>query len=103
MTEGFFTPIQLMQPIQGIGTLHKPERTAQPNSSFADIFSNAYNDAEEKMKNLEHQQYLLATGQIDDAHTVPIAASQAQLATDLLVQLRNKAIESYNELIRIAV
>ena len=54
-------------------------------------------------KNLEDKQYLLATGQIDDAHTVPIAAAEAQLSVDLLVQLRNKAVEAYNELMRISL
>ena len=52
---------------------------------------------------LEDKQYLLATGQIDDAHTVPIAAAEAQLSVDLLVQLRNKAVEAYNELMRISL
>ncbi|HCR83117.1 MAG TPA: flagellar hook-basal body complex protein FliE, partial [Lachnospiraceae bacterium] len=32
-----------------------------------------------------------------------IAASEAQLSVDMLVQLRNKAIESYNELMRISL
>lgn len=70
-------------------------------SLFSDIFNNAVHDVKETEANLEQQQYLLATGQIDDAHTVPIAASEAQMAVDMLVQLRNKALESYNELMRI--
>ena len=52
---------------------------------------------------LTNQQYLLATGQVEDAHTVMIAASQAQVAVDMLVQLRNKALDSYNELMRISL
>ena len=42
-----------------------------------------------------------ATGQIEDAHSVPIAGAQAQLAVDTLVNLRNKALESYTEIMRI--
>ena len=57
----------------------------------------------DSQKNLEDKQYLLATGQIDDAHTIPIALSEAQLSVDLLVQLRNKAVEAYNELMRISL
>ena len=44
---------------------------------------------------------MLATGQTDDAHTEPIAAAKAQLSVELLVQLRNKALEAYNEIMRI--
>lgn len=32
-----------------------------------------------------------------------VASSQAQLAVDMLVSLRNKAMESYNELMRISL
>ena len=70
---------------------------------FRSIFENAVNDAKTTQADLEDKQYLLATGQIDDAHTVPIAAAQAQLSIDLLVQLRNKALDAYNELMRISL
>ena len=50
---------------------------------------------------LAKNQYLLATGQIEDPHTVGIASSEAQLASDMLVSLRNKALEAYNEIMRI--
>ena len=98
---GFITPIQKMETI---GELKKNENVQQDGGSlFSDIFNNAVNDVKETQANLEQQQYLLATGQIDDAHTVPIAASEAQMAVDMLVQLRNKALESYNELMRISL
>ena len=67
------------------------------------FFEDAVNDVKTTQQDLEDKQYLLATGQIDDAHTVPIAAAQAQLSIDLLVQLRNKAIDAYNELMRISL
>ena len=51
---------------------------------------------------LVKQQYLLATGQIEDPHTVGIASSEA-LAVDMLVSLRTKALEAYNEIMRISL
>lgn len=98
---GFITPIQRMETI---GELKKNENAQQDGGSlFSDIFNNAVNDVKQTQANLEQQQYLLATGQIDDAHTVPIAASEAQMAVDMLVQLRNKALDAYNELMRISL
>lgn len=98
---GFITPIQRMETI---GELKKNQNVQQDGSSlFSDIFNNAVKDVKDTEANLEQQQYLLATGQIDDAHTVPIAAAEAQMAVDMLVQLRNKALESYNELMRISL
>ena len=46
---------------------------------------------------------LLMTGQLDDAHTLPIAEAKAGIAVDVLITLRNKTMESYNELIKINV
>ncbi len=70
---------------------------------FGQIFQNAIQDVAENEKTLEESQYMLSVGEIDDAHTVPIAAANAQLSVDLMLQLRNKAVESYNELMRIAL
>ena len=70
---------------------------------FKGIFEEAVQNVKSTEQELTNQQYLLATGQIEDAHTVMIAASQAQVAVDMLVQLRNKALDSYNELMRISL
>ena len=100
MNTGFITPIQLW------GDIPKTEKTSQVQEGsgiFKSIFENAVNDVTNTQKTLEQQQYLLSTGQIDDVHSVSIAASEAQLSVDMLVQLRNKAMESYNELMRISL
>lgn len=70
---------------------------------FRGIFQEAVNNVTTTERDLVDKQYLLATGQIEDAHSVMIAASEAQMAVDMLVSLRNKAMESYNELMRISL
>ena len=102
MGNDFITPIQPMQfgKENAIGQTTKADAGS---SVFRSIFEDAVNDVKTTQQDLEDKQYLLATGQIDDAHTVPIAAAQAQLSIDLLVQLRNKAIDAYNELMRISL
>ena len=102
MGNDFITPIQPMQ-FGRENTVGQTTRTDSGNSLFRSIFEDAVNDVKTTQQDLEDKQYLLATGQIDDAHTVPIAAAQAQLSIDLLVQLRNKAIDAYNELMRISL
>ena len=52
---------------------------------------------------MEIKQYLLATGQLDDAHALPIAEAKAGLSLDVLIGLRNKTLEAYNELIKISI
>lgn len=40
------------------------------------------------------------TGQLDDVHDYTIAASQASLAVELTAAVRNKAVEAFNEIMR---
>ena len=48
-------------------------------------------------------EYLTATGQLDNPALLSIASSKAQLSVNLLVELRNRAVEAYNELMRISL
>ena len=52
---------------------------------------------------MERKNKLLSTGQLDDAHTLPIAEAKAALSLDVLISLRNKAVETYNELMKISL
>ena len=97
----FITPLQSWERIGN--TENNKSTTGSGGSAFYDIFQNAVQDVKDSEKNLQQKQYLLATGQIDDPHTVQIAASEAQLSINMLVQLRNKALDAYNELMRISL
>ena len=48
-------------------------------------------------------QYLLATGQLDNPAELMIASTEAAVSVELLVQLRNKALDAYSELMRISM
>lgn len=101
METGFITPIQMADSLESLRASQSVQGTEQ--GVFKSILEGMINNVKETEANHEQQEYLLATGQIDDAHTVTIAAAEAQLAVDMLVQLRNKAVDAYNEIIRITV
>jgi len=101
METGFITPIQMADSLESLRASQNVQGTDA--GLFKSIFEGMVNNVKEAEANHEQQEYLLATGQIDDAHTVTIAAAEAQLAVDMLVQLRNKAVEAYNEIIRITM
>ncbi|TWG98625.1 flagellar hook-basal body complex protein FliE [Nocardioides sp. J9] len=44
-----------------------------------------------------------ATGKLENIHDYTIAASEAQVASQLTVALRNKAVEAFNEIMRMQV
>lgn len=47
--------------------------------------------------------YKIAAGQTDDLHNIMINAEKADLSLQLMVQVRNKVIDAYNEIMRITL
>jgi flagellar hook-basal body complex protein FliE len=97
----------MIAPIERLGLGTSLESVNQTSSSetglFYDIFQSAIQNVKDTDADLVQSQYLLSTGQLDNPATVTIAATKSELAVDLLVQLRNKALDAYSELTRISL
>lgn len=96
---------------QGIAGIHtKPlvaveQTTTQPvqGESFGYIFHNVLDLANQtEAADLADTQSLL-TGGVSDLSTAIIAAEKAEIALRLTVQVRNKAVDAYNEVMRMQV
>ena len=74
------------------------EETGLAGSAFGQIFNSMIQNVIDTDAEFTQAQYLLATGQLDNPAQLSIAAYKNQIAVDLLVQLRNKALDAYNEL-----
>lgn len=96
-----------IQPIRGAAALSGAGETGSPTPEtggmFADIFQTAIDNVKATDKDMNEAQYLLATGQLDNPAEATIAATKATAAVELLVQLRNKALDAYGELTRISL
>ena len=68
---------------------------------ITDIFQSAVQAVRETDAEKVQMEYLMATGQLDNPALLTTALSKASLSVNLLVQLRNRALDAYNELIRI--
>lgn len=99
----FITPIQAWDSRKDIGGTGGLPAAGRESSVFKDVFDQALNQVYETQMDVENKQYLLAAGKLDDAHTLPIAEAKASLSLDILISLRNKAMESYSELIKMNV
>lgn len=62
------------------------------------IFRDAIQNVRETDAEFVNAQYLLATGQLDNPAELSLAAYKNEIAVDLLIQLRNRALEMYNQL-----
>ncbi len=72
-----------------------------PGIGFKDVFSQAVGNVEQTENVVSQDAYNLSIGKTDDLHTMMIDAAKADLALQTMVQLRNKMIEAYTEVMRI--
>lgn len=104
MNMGAFSPIQpLWETSPFLSDQGGTVAAAGEQGIFADIFQTAINNVKETDAEKNKAEYLLATGQMDNVAEYFIATSKAQLSVDMLVQLRNKALDAYNEINRISL
>ncbi len=93
------------QPISKISPLFEDIQQMDLGSSdgggmFADIFQSAIDNVKETEAVKNDAEYRLATGQLDNPAELTIAATEAAVSVELLVTLRNRSLEAYNELMR---
>ncbi|MGI5953095.1 flagellar hook-basal body complex protein FliE [Dysosmobacter sp.] len=96
-------PISPLRPLQteSAGTVGETTKT-QP-TMFADIFRSMVDNVRQTDAAKNQAEYALATGQLDNPAVASVAATQAELSLSLLVQMRNKALDAYSELMRISL
>ena len=71
--------------------------------SFASTLKEAVNAVNMAQKDSDHKMQELATGKSQNIHETMMAAEKADIALRLMVQVRNKVIEAYQEIMRMQV
>lgn len=95
----------MISPIERMETLMPGTQPAKPKSAWEDtefgmVFRSAIDQVKETDREMSEAEYLLATGQLDNPAAVTIAATKNEVAVSLLIQLRNKAMDAYSEIMR---
>lgn len=97
------TPIEQLAPISGVKSAKPVEAVRGDQSLFGAVFQSAINNVKQTDMEVREAQYLLSTGQLDNPASLNIAMEKESIAVDLLIQLRNKALDVYSELTRISL
>ena len=71
--------------------------------SFGDVISNAVDALNESHAEADRLAVQAATGDLNAVHDYTIAATEAQLLTQLTVEVRNRAVEAFNDIMRMQV
>lgn len=87
-----------------------PGREVQPaqeskkfGGAFADIFQSLVDNVRESEDEVAKNEYLLSTGQMDNPAALSMSLYKAEVATQMLVQVREKVLNAYSELNRISL
>ena len=73
------------------------------DSTFADILSQSLKTAADADTADKYSALQLLSGQSDDLSGLLIDMQKAELSLNLALQIRNKVIDAYNEIIRMSV
>lgn len=98
--KGIDVTAQRMREAYGAG-LAKP--TESLDSGFARRLAEMVGDVDTMLDHSSDVQNRLVSGEALDVHDVTIAGQEAGLAFSLMVEIRNKLVEAYQELMRLQV
>lgn len=75
----------------------------QEKSSFGDWFVNELNTVNDRLVTSDQNAQALATGEVQSLHEVMIRMEETRQSFQLLLQVRNRLLEAYQEVMRTQV
>lgn len=78
-------------------------KSSEGQKSFADTLKEAIGNVNELQKESDLKVEALATGKTDDIAGVMITAEKAEIALRAMVQVRNKIIDAYQDIMKMQV
>lgn len=83
--------------------LGKTAKTAQEDTGFGDLLKQAIGEVNNLQQQSSDMKTKMLTGEVQDLSQVTIASEKASLAFQLTLQIRNKVVEAYQEIMRMQV
>ena len=73
------------------------------SNAFGDMLKNMVNDTNQAQVNGDKAVEQLQAGDAQHLHEVMISAEEAEISLKMLVQMRNKALTAYEEIMRLQI
>ena len=87
---------------KAIGKTAKTE-TEGGGDSFKNVLNGYLKETNEMQNNADASLQKLVTGETDNVHEVMLAMSKADVSFRMMVEVRNKLVEAYQEVMRMQV
>lgn len=85
---------------QNLNTTNTASSSQESGTSFAEILKSSIDEGNRLQKESEKALADVATGQIKDLHQAAIAIGRAENSMKLMLEVRNKAVSAYKEILR---
>ena len=92
-----------LKPLGAALNLKKPNPGGKESASFGEILKQSVNEVNRLQLEADKSIEALVSGKNKDIHGTMIAISKADLAFRMTLQVRNKVIEAYQEIMRMSL
>jgi flagellar hook-basal body complex protein FliE len=79
------------------------EKPAKERGSFASLIERTVNETERLQDTADGMVRSMAAGEITDVHQVMLAMNRADLSFRMMLEVRNKLLDAYQEVMRMQV
>lgn len=80
--------------------LPRREPAGKEGGDFAGFLSRAIDDVNQIQKSADEQMSKVIQGNVEDIHTAMIELQKANLSFQVMMEVRNKILEAYQEIMR---
>ena len=88
-------------PVAAGASLGQQQKTG--GTGFGKLLEDSIGKLDQTQANADQQVQALATGKAQDLSTVVMSVEQASLEVQLASQIRNKAVDAYNDIFRMQI
>lgn len=97
------TPLDTSTQFRPISTENQLQRPDRKEKSFGDTILQAINKVDQLQKEADSDIQALATGEKQDLHQTMISMEKAGISFQLVMQVRNKIVAAYQEIMRMQI
>ncbi|MBN1293082.1 MAG: flagellar hook-basal body complex protein FliE [Candidatus Latescibacteria bacterium] len=90
---------------QGLAPLKQlvEDKVSKDGQTFSATLEKFVNDVNSLQLKMDESIEKMATGEIEDIHKAMIAVEEANTAMEFMLEIRNKIVEAYQEIMRMPV
>ncbi|MGG1520108.1 flagellar hook-basal body complex protein FliE [Paenibacillus oryzisoli] len=93
-----YSPMNVLSSVQPKD--NSGEGAADLSKKFGDFLNNAITNLNVQQQQVDQLNTSFIKGELSDVHQLTIASEKASLGLELTVQVRNKVLEAYQEMMR---